>query len=208
MEIQYYGANCIRLTTKQASITIDDNLKELGLKSQTKTGDILIFTSAHGEPEADAKIVIDQPGEYEIAEVSIVGLPARSHMDEEAGRTATIYKLTIDDIRVLVTGHIYPELSEQQLEDISLVDILIIPVGGNGYTLDGEGALKIIKQIEPKILIPVHYADKAVGYPVPMQELQSALSTLGMEAKQPQDKLKIKNTDISENLELVILARQ
>ncbi len=208
MELQYFGANCVRLVYKQANIIIDDNLEELGLKSQAKNGDIVVYTGAHGDPNIDAKIIIDQPGEYEVSGVSIVGLPARSHLDDESSETATIYKFTADDIKVLVTGHIYPKLTEQQLEEIGLVDALVVPVGGNGYTLDPEGALILIKQIEPKIVIPVHYLDKAINYPVPQQDLKTALDTLGIEAKQPQAKLKIKNTDISEKLELEVLTRQ
>lgn len=208
MELQYFGANCTRILTKKASIIIDDNLGELGLKQQAKAGDIVVFTGAHGDLDVDSKIVIDRPGEYEISGVSIIGLAARAHMDEEGSKTATIFKLVSDDIRILVTGHVYPDLSEEQLETIGLVDIIIIPVGGNGYTLDGVGALKIIKQIEPKVIIPVHYADKAINYPVPQQDLKSVLQNMGIESKQTIQKLKIKNTEVPEGTELITLERQ
>ncbi len=208
MELQYYGANCLRLTSKQASIVLDDNLEELDSKSQTKSGDIVVYTGAHGSIEADAKIVIDQPGEYEVSGISILGLPARSHMDEDSGRSATMFKITCDDLRILVTGHIYPEISESQLEEIGIVDVLIIPVGGNGYTLDAEGALKIVKKIEPKIMIPVHFADKTLNYPVPQQELSKVIDALGLGAVQAQAKAKLKSSDLPENLELIILSRQ
>lgn len=208
MELQYYGANCLRLTSKQASIVIDDNLEDLGLESQVKPGDIAIFTGAHGSLRADTKIVIDQPGEYEVSGISVVGLPTRSHMDEEDGRSATMYKITGDDTRILVTGHIYPELSENQLEDIGIVDVLIVPVGGNGYTLDAEGALKIIKKIEPKLVIPVHFADKALNYPVPQQELSNIIDTFGLGSVQPQTKIKLRSSDLPESLEIALLSRQ
>lgn len=208
MEFQYYGANCVRIITKQASITIDDNLSELGLKSQTKAGDIAVFTGAHGEPGVDTKIVIDQPGEFEVSGVSVVGLPARAHMDEEGAKTATIFKLVTEDIKVLIAGHIYPDLTDQQLETIGLIDIMIVPVGGNGYTLDGTGALKVIKKVEPKLIIPVHYADKNVSYPVPQQELDTVLHSLGMEAKETVPKLKLKSSDLPEGTQLIVLERQ
>lgn len=207
MELQYFGANCTRILTKKAGIIIDDNLDELGLKQQARAGDIVVFTGAHGDLDVDSKIVIDRPGEYEISGVSIIGLAARAHMDEEGSKTATIFKLVSDDIRILVTGHVYPDLSEEQLETIGLVDIIIIPVGGNGYTLDGVGALKIIKQIEPKVIIPVHYADKAINYPVPQQDLKSVLQNMGIESKQTIQKLKIKNTEVPEGTELITLER-
>ena len=58
-----------------------------------------------------------------------------------------------------------------------MVDVLFVPVGGNGYTLDAIGALKIIKKIEPKIIIPTHYADKAIKYEVPQADLDEVMKT-------------------------------
>src|SRR2546430_11566135 len=137
MEIQFHGANCITISGKQARITVDDNWSDLGGKSVTKAGDIVLFTGLHTNDAAQsARLVIDQPGEYEVAEVSVFGIAARNHMDEADVKTATMYKIVVDDIRILVTGHIYPELSDAQLESIGVVDVMVVPVGGNGYTLD------------------------------------------------------------------------
>lgn len=208
MEFQYFGANCVRITTKLIGITIDDNLSELGLKSPIKAGDIALYTGAHGKSSSETKIVIDQPGEFEVSGVSIVGLPVRAHMDDEGAKTATVYKITSDDIKILIVGHIYPDLTDQQLETIGLIDIMVIPVGGNGYTLDSIGALKIIKKVEPKMVIPVHYADKGVAYPVPQQELKEVLHTLGKEARETTPKLKLKSSDLFDSTQLTILERQ
>src|SRR5438105_1369016 len=112
MELQYHGANCITITSRQVRIVIDNNLTELGAKSVAKPGDIALFTTAHGEMAAGSKIVIDQPGEYEVSGVSIYGIAARAHMDEDKQKTATMYKIILDDFRVLVTGHVFPELSD------------------------------------------------------------------------------------------------
>ncbi len=67
--------------------------------------------------------------------------------------TTTMYKLIIEDVRVGVLGHIHPELDDKQLEALGTIDILLVPVGGNGYTLDSLEALKLIKKIEPKITL-------------------------------------------------------
>lgn len=208
MELQYFGANCLRLNVKKASLVIDDNLQDLGAKPVTKNGDIALFSGPHGTPAAETKLVIDHPGEYEVSEVSIQGIAARAHTDEEGAKTATIFKVVGDDIRLVVTGHVFPELSDDQLEAIGTVDVLVIPVGGNGYTLDATGALKIMKKIEPKIVIPTHYADTSLDYPVPQQELETALKELAMEPKETVSKLKIKANDIGETTELIVLERQ
>lgn len=207
MDIQFYGANCLVLTTKQARIVVDDNLAELGAKSVTKAGDIALFTGTHTAPSVGPKIVIDQPGEYEVSGVSLYGIEARSHMDEEGKKSATMYKLLVDDLRILITGHVYPELTDDQLETIGMVDLMIVPVGGNGYTLDGVGALKLIKAVEPKLVVPTHYEEKGLNYPMPQQPLDVALRALGMEPKETMAKLKLKSADLTDTTQLVVLEK-
>jgi L-ascorbate metabolism protein UlaG (beta-lactamase superfamily) len=223
MDIQFYGANCISLTTKGARVVIDDNLASLGGKSVLKPGDIALFTSQLTEDAAGlaargiaTKVTIDHAGEYEVSDISIYGIPARAHMDEpgEGGQpgkqTATMYKLLSKELSVLITGHIYPELTDEQLETIGMVDVMCVPVGGNGYTLDPVGALKIIKQIEPKIIIPTHYdggpgSGKAPKYDVPQQPLEQAITALSMEPQEAVQKLKLKNGELPDAAQLVVL---
>ncbi|HSD56147.1 MAG TPA: MBL fold metallo-hydrolase [Candidatus Saccharimonadales bacterium] len=208
MDIQFHGANCVTLTTKQAKVVVDDNLAKLGAKSVTKAGDVALFTQEHNDSVAGAKIVIAQPGEYEVSGVSIYGIAARGHMDEEGKKTATMYKLLVDDLKILITGHVYPELTDSQLETIGMVDVMIVPVGGNGYTLDGVGALKVIKKVEPKMVIPTHYDDeKGLSFEMPQQTLEQALKALAMEPKETVPKLKIKPADLAETTQLVVLER-
>lgn len=207
MDLQFHGANCITLATKQARIVIDDNIVELGGKAVSKPGDITLFTGTHGDPVGTAKIVIDQPGEYEVSGVSIYGIVARAHIDEANQKTATMFKLVIDDLRILITGHVYPEFSDSQLEAIGMVDVMIVPVGGNGYTLDGIGALKVIKKVEPKLVIPTHFEDTSLHFPVPQQSLEEAIKTFGLESKEVGNKLKIKHGDLEDTMQLAILER-
>lgn len=209
MEIQYFGGNCIRLSSKKATVVVDDNLVQLGQKSIIKQGDIVLKTTPNIEVTAPtAKILIDSPGEYEVSGVSVHGIPARSHLDEDGEKTATVFKVMGDDIRLAIIGHIYPELNDKQLESLGTVDVLIIPTGGNGYTLDSIGALKLIKKIEPKLVIPTHYADKDIKYEVPQQELSEVLKGLAMEPKETVSKLKLKSGELGETTQLVVLERQ
>jgi L-ascorbate metabolism protein UlaG (beta-lactamase superfamily) len=207
MDIQSYGANCITFASKQARIVIDDNLEDLGAKSVTKAGDIALFTGVHPSPPQGVKIMIDSPGEYEVSGVSVHGIAARAHMDEEGQKNTTMYKIVIDELRILVTGHIYPELSDSQLESIGMVDVILVPTGGNGYTLDPIGALKIIKKVEPKLVIPTHYDTKGLAYPVPQQSLEEVLKALAMEPKETTAKLKLKQADLAETMQLIVVEK-
>jgi L-ascorbate metabolism protein UlaG (beta-lactamase superfamily) len=107
----------------------------------------------------------------------------------------------------LVLGHVYPELSENQLESIGTVDVLVVPVGGNGFTLDPTGATTLIKEIEPKLVIPVYYDDASLKFPVPAQTLDQALQGLGMEPRERLAKLKVKASDLGDVMQLVVLEK-
>ncbi len=206
MDIQFYGANCLVFSTRGVRVVIDDTLSDQGGKSVLKPGDIALYTAAHGDPQVDTKLTIDQPGEFEVSDVSIYGIQARAHMDEVGRRTATMYKLHTKELNIFVPGHIYPELTDEQLETIGMVDVMFIPVGGNGYTLDPVGALKIIRKIEPKVIVPTHY-DDGLNYPVPQQTLQQALTGLSMEPKETVSKLKLKTSELVDVTELVVLEK-
>lgn len=207
MDIQYYGANCVRLTTKKASVVIDDNLVDLGLKPVVRSGDIALFTATHALPK-EAKLAIDQPGEYEVADTSVQGIAVRGYTDEAGEKNTTVFKIIGADVRVVTLGHAHPDLTDEQLEKIGAVDVLIVPVGNAGYTLDPASALRLIKKIEPKIIIPTHYADRAIRYPVPQAELAEVIKELAMEPAETLPKLKLKSGSIAEAAQLIILERQ
>lgn len=208
MDLQYFGANCVKISSKKFSIVVDDNLKTLGLKPITKPSDISLRTNQEVSSFPETTFSADIPGEYEISGAIIRGVAARAHMDEEGKQGAVIYTIEAEDARVGVLGHIFPDLSEDQLEQIGMLDVLIVPVGGHGYTLDGVGALKVIKQIEPKVVIPTHYADKAVKYEVPQADLVEAIKDLGMESTETVSKYKVRAGDPADATKLVILERQ
>jgi L-ascorbate metabolism protein UlaG (beta-lactamase superfamily) len=206
MDLQYYGANCVSLSHKGTRIVIDDNLSDLGGKSILKSEDVALFTGAHGSADK-ARISFDGPGEYEVSDISIIGITARAHIDEPGQNNATMFKLRVGELGVLFTGHIYPELTDAQLEAIGVIDLLVVPVGGNGYTLDPVGALKLIKAIEPKLVVPTHYADTALNYPVPQQDLSNVLKEIAMEPKETVTKLKLKHGELSDVTQLIVLEK-
>jgi L-ascorbate metabolism protein UlaG (beta-lactamase superfamily) len=208
MDVQFFGANCLVFANKDVRLVVDDNLVQLGGKSVTKPGDVALFTAAHDASDAETKMVIDMPGEYETANISIAGIPARYHMSEDPDDTsATIYKITVGDVTYVVLGHVYPELSDDQLEGIGMVDVLFIPVGGHGYTLDAVGALKLTRMIDPKLVVPTHYADKALQFEVPQATLEDAVKELAMEPKDKVEKLRLKGTELAEVTQLLILEK-
>ena len=95
-------------------------------------------------------------------------------------------------IRIGLIGNIKNDLDDDQLEAIGVVDVLILPVGGGGYTLDATSASSIVRQVEPKVVIPIHYAEPGVHYEVPQDTLDTFTKELGAPVE-PVDKFKVKS---------------
>jgi L-ascorbate metabolism protein UlaG (beta-lactamase superfamily) len=207
MDLQFYGANCVALTYKGTRVVIDDNLAELGGKSILRADDLALYSGAHEKSKVEAKLVVEYPGEYEMGDIAVHGVAAQAHVDEKDTRNATMFKVTAGDIHVLFVGNIDSDINETQLEAIGKVDVLFVPVGGNGLTLDPIGALKVIKEVEPKMVIPTHYADKSLKFPMPQQELEVAMKEMSMEVTQTVPKLKLKPSDLGDILQVVVLEK-
>ncbi|MEO6109403.1 MAG: MBL fold metallo-hydrolase [Candidatus Saccharimonadales bacterium] len=180
-EIEYKGGNCVVLTTKSASIVVDPKLSIVGLKDYNLKGDIELATEARFALNSEnARLSIEGPGEYGVADFDIHGIAAQRHLDTDKDPLiSTIYRIEIGELRVAVLGNIYEKLSDEQLEEIGLIDILILPVGGNGYTLDATGAATITRQIDPKAVFPIHYADSTLKYEVHQDPLDIFIKELG-----------------------------
>lgn len=206
MEIHFYGANCIRITDKKINIVVDDNLQKLGVKSATQTDDIVIFTQDK-EIQPKDNFLINGPGEYEIAEVSIRGVPAKAYLNKKNKQLITMYSIQMDGFSVGVTGNIHPDLSDEQLETLGLIDILVIPVGDGDYTLDANAATRLVKRIEPKIVIPTHYADDALKYEVAQAPLQKFLNEMGISDVQKEESLKVKGFEFGDKTKVIVLNR-
>lgn len=207
MELTYYGANCFKLTSKNTSLVIDDNLEALGLKSVFSSEDAILFTQKYlvNEDVTDARIVIDGPGEYELDSVTVLGIQARAYTDTDDKKTATIYKIMNGEHQILFLGHVHAKLESKVLEKIGVVDVLVVPIGGSGYTLDAEDAAEVVKLLSPKLTIPCHYQDDAVAYDMPMRGLDEFYAKMGIAATDALKSLKLKG-DLEEAV--VTLERQ
>ncbi len=208
-EIEYKGGNGVILSTKKATIVADPKLSVVGLKDLSVKDAIELATEARFAINAeDARLVLEGPGEYGIADYDIRGIAAQRHLDAGSDpKVSTIYRIDTGEVRVALIGNIYEKLSETQLEEIGIIDIVILPVGGGGYTLDPTGAATLVRQIDPKVVIPIHYDDPALTYEVPQAELDEFVKELGVTVEEA-TKYKLKGaSSLPQTLTIVALAR-
>lgn len=208
-EFEYKGAGAGVIKAKKDSLYIDPKLSLYGAKDVTTNGGVELATEPRFAVYNDAaKLVIDGPGEYEVGPFAITGFAFRRNIDSlEQGKKATAYRVVVDGIAIAVLGHIDNEISENQLEELGLIDVLIIPVGGNGYTFDGVAAARIAKIMEPKLVVPVHYADDTLAYEVPQNEVTDFISAIGAGGVEHVIKLKVKATSLPAAMTTVVVDR-
>ncbi|MFZ1801434.1 MAG: MBL fold metallo-hydrolase [Candidatus Saccharimonas aalborgensis] len=180
-EIEYKGANTVVISTKKTTLVVDPRLSVVGLKDIKIKDEVQLVTEPRFKVEnREARIIIDGPGEYEVGDFAIRGAAAQRHIDsDDSIKRGTIYRVECGDVRLGVFGNISAKLSDEQLEAIGIVDILLLPIGGSGYTLDPTDAITLIRNIEPKVVIPVHYADSGLRYEVPQEALDAFTTELG-----------------------------
>lgn len=208
-DVEYKGGNGIVVASKAATLVIDPRLSVVGLKDIKTKDEIELATEARFRVEnSDARIIIESPGEYEVGNFTIRGIAASRHIDTpDQEKLSTMYRIECGDTRIAILGNISPKLDDDQLEMLGVIDILILPVGGSGYTLDATSAAAIVRTIDPKVVIPVHYADSRLSYEVPQDSLDVFVKELGAPVEQTA-KLKVKSaTSLPQALTIMEIAR-
>lgn len=152
MEITFVGLGCVRLRGRDVQVVIDPippgtapGLPKLSPDIVVRTEgdtDFAALRPAEGRPQE-----VSGPGEYELRGVRIFGLPA--------GRT-TIMRVELDEVRVAAIGRLRRQLTEDEIESLGHVDVLLAPVGGNDGCTAAEAA-KLVRDVEPAIVVPVRY---------------------------------------------------
>lgn len=165
MEIYPLGHSSFRIRGKQATV-VTDPYAGTGMSVKFPKhveADIVTVSHDHGDHNATnlvegSPFVVRGPGEYEIKGVSVIGVASFHDATEgqERGRN-TMYRIEIDGVKIGHLGDIGHALSSAQVDALDGIDILFVPVGGV-YTVDAEKAVQIVSDIEPKIVIPMHYA--------------------------------------------------
>jgi L-ascorbate metabolism protein UlaG (beta-lactamase superfamily) len=219
VDITYLGQSAFRIKGKEVTLVTDPyDPKMLGFKFPKLEANIVTVSHDHGDhnftsqiegPSGNPPRVIHGPGEYEIKGVSVFGTPTY-HDDkkgEERGHN-TSYTITFDNINVCHLGDLGHKLTEEQVGQIGRVDILLIPVGGH-YTINATEAAEVVSQLEPKIVIPMHY--KADGLDPKVAEVlapvEDFVKELGIEPIRD-SKLTITYDKIPEEMQLVVLERK
>ncbi|HEX6976749.1 MAG TPA: MBL fold metallo-hydrolase [Patescibacteria group bacterium] len=216
MDIIYLGHSSFKIKGKNMSVVTDPfDPKKVGLKFPKTEAEVVTISHHHDDHDAYSQVdgvkrVVDGPGEYEIGGVSIVGISS-FHDDkkgEERGKN-TIYSIELDGLTIAHLGDLGHSLSEDKIKELTDVDVLMIPVGGE-FTIDSKAAVEIVKQINPTIVIPMHYQTPGLN-PETFSKLASPdafLAEVGLKVEKL-PKLSIKAGDlVVEDQKVVLLEKR
>lgn len=218
MTITYHGHSCFKLKGKLGTVVTDPFDNSVGFSPSALSADIVTVSHDHGDHNAVSIVkgtsrrkkpfIIDFPGEYEVGGISVFGSKV-FHDDEKGAQRGEniIQVILLDGIRFCHLGDLGHELTEEQVNKVGPIDVLFLPVGGV-YTIDHQMAIKVARQLDPSVVIPMHYKTSEHKADVfgEMKTVEEFVNEYGTEVA-PVEKLNLDAGRLPEETELVVLSR-
>jgi L-ascorbate metabolism protein UlaG (beta-lactamase superfamily) len=219
MEISYLGHSCFKLRGKHGTVICDPYQDSIGFSLPTTSGDIVTISHDHydhnaadrvkGTARREKPFIITSPGEYEVGGISVFGIQTfhDAHEGIERGNNL-VFTVFMDYITVCHLGDLGHELQEKHVQEIGTVDVLLIPVGGV-YTINAETAVKVINELNPSYVIPMHYKSELHTSEqfAEVAPLKQFLDEYGVQ-KNPEKSLSVEAGSLPEETEIVLLQPQ
>ncbi|MBM3256178.1 MAG: MBL fold metallo-hydrolase [Candidatus Moranbacteria bacterium] len=215
MDIRWFGHSFFEITTstevkKGIKIYLDPFGEEVGLKlPKLEEADVVTVSHDHFDHNnvgifKNSVLALYTPGEYSVKGVDIKGF--LSYHDKKKGAEKginVIFAVESEGIRVVHLGDLNHELGEEEVKKIDGVDVLLVPVGGP-FSLRGKESIRVIKQLEPKIVVPMHY--KLPQTKLDLAPLDEFCKEIGVCPVEPIAKLSVKlGTLEGKEMEIVIM---
>lgn len=209
MDITWLGLSCFRIRGSQAIIITDPFPPGLGYTLGKQTADIVTVSHQHPSHSYVQGIngehrLLRGPGEYEISGVLILGIAA--YHDAVKGQSRgknTVYLMEIDGVAVCHLGDIGHVLSDEQVEEMGNVDILMLPVGGVS-TINAAMAAEIIRKLEPKAVLPMHY--KTPKTDRELEPVENFLKEMGLGQVESRPKFSVSKSNLPISTQVILLS--
>ncbi len=208
MDITWLGHSCFRIKGSHATVITDPYSPSLGYSLGKPTANIVTVSHQHqghcyiegigGQPKP-----ITGPGEYEVRGVLVIGVG--TFHDDEGGRKRgknTVYLMEVDEVAVCHLGDLGHVLTAGQVAEIDNVDVLLLPVGGVS-TINAPMAAEVVRQLEPKVVVPMHYQTKALSWE--LEPVERFLKEIGAREVSPQPKLSFTKSNLPASMQVFLL---
>lgn len=210
MDITWYGHSCFRIAERgQISVVTDPYSDEIGLPPLKLKADLVTISHhmpGHNNLEGvkGFNYVLEGPGEYEIGGLFIRGI-AMHHVTETEAQSNVAYLTLYDNLSVLHLGDLAHVPDQSTIEDMGVVNVVLVPVGG-GNSLRAAMAAEVIALIEPNFIVPMHYALPDLR--VELDPVDKFLKEMGVSKVQEEDVLKVSSSNLPEQPQVIVLRPQ
>jgi L-ascorbate metabolism protein UlaG (beta-lactamase superfamily) len=207
LDVTWLGHGCFRLRGRGAAVVTDPFPPSIGLKLSRLEADLVTVSHEHANHNYTQVVreayEIHGPGEYEVAGISVIGVPTYHDAEKGAKRGPnTVYLIEIDDVRICHLGDLGHRLDDSEAEAISSPDVLLVPVGGRS-AINAAQAAEVVRQLEPRFVVPMHYA--IPGLKLELDPIDRFLKEMGVTASEPQPKLSVQASSGEYETKVVVL---
>jgi L-ascorbate metabolism protein UlaG (beta-lactamase superfamily) len=211
MEITWYGHSCFKLTERGVASVVTDpyDSHHTGFSPLQLAADIVSISTAspgHNYLEAikGTPYVVTGPGEYEVGSIFITAIQTEGKRGKDDAHN-TLYVFDINSLTIAHLGNLNRVPTQAEMEAMGTVNIALVPVGG-GSSLNAARAAEVISMLEPNIVIPMHY--DVSGKETTLEPLSKFLKEMGLNEVQTQPSLKINNSSLPEETQVIVLDYQ
>ncbi|MFC1952073.1 MBL fold metallo-hydrolase [Chloroflexota bacterium] len=208
MDINWLGHSCFRIKGSHATVITDPYSPDLGYSLGKPTARIVTVSHQHPGHSyvqgigAEPRLVTG-PGEYEISDILIIGIPTfhDAAKGEKRGKN-TVYLMEVDEVAVCHLGDLGHVLTAEQVEEMGSVDVLLLPVGGVS-TINAPMASEVVRQLEPKVVVPMHYKTSKLNRE--LGPVERFLKEIGVKEVEPQPKLSFTKSNLPISTQVFLL---
>ncbi len=211
MIFTWYGLSCFKIETQDTGIAVNPFSKNeaMGIARAPRfKANILLVSQQAPEYNNTSGIdgnpfVMSNPGEYEIANIFFYGIAVSGRN----GTVPTAFVIRSEDMTIAYLGGMRDtKLSEDAMRKLEDVDVMLVPVGGDDVCTANQAA-KLVAQLEPSIVIPIHY--KTSGMKGKLDTIDPFTKELNVKLEH-EEKLSIRKRDIPEDapMRLNVLSAQ
>jgi L-ascorbate metabolism protein UlaG (beta-lactamase superfamily) len=212
MKIKWLGQSAFQIKSN-SNLVMDPYGPKVGELPSGLSADVVTVSHQHfdhnytdgvsGNPQ-----IIDEPGEFSIKGFEIKGV--KSLHDKEGGAIRgenTIFRISSDGLTLCHLGDLGHLLTPEQIEEIGHVDILMIPVGGH-YTIDANEAVQVVNQLNPKIVLPMHYKPENWPLDLPIAGVDKFTDLIGWKIIEQTDELEINESSLDSTGNVVVVFKK
>ena len=201
------GHACFRLRSEDLVVVTDPYPGSVGLRPDSRTATVVTVSNSHPNHNNRLEVggsptIFDSPGEYEYSGIAARGVMTTLKEGQDQRERNVAYTIVMDNVNVCHLGDIATPLTTHQVEELQPVDILLAPAGG-GCTLDLERILQLMQDLDPKIVIPMHY--QIPGSTEPLGNLDAFLQLMGGSDVQPRRSLTVTTSSLPPNMQVTVL---